>query len=74
MIKVRCRLKDLMQERGIPQTKIATDTGLSPNTVGKLFRNEISQVKVDTIVSICQYFDIEFEDLFETLGYQASNY
>ncbi|MBE9156004.1 helix-turn-helix transcriptional regulator [Nodosilinea sp. LEGE 06152] len=54
-MKVICYLAKLMEERGLSQASLAEATGLSPNTVGKLYRNQFSRIDMETIVTLCKY-------------------
>jgi putative transcriptional regulator len=54
-MKVICHLAKLMKEKGLSQAGLAEATGLSPNTVGKLYRNQFSRIDVETIMTLCDY-------------------
>ncbi len=60
-----CKLAVLMAEKDpqLSQRQLAKDTGLSPNTINKLFTNKFDRVDVKTIETLCNYFNKEVGDL-----------
>lgn len=72
-MKVRCKLKKLMAEvdPNLPQSRIAEETGLSPTTIRKLYRNEFARIDNDTTTTLSRYFGqklnrpIQINDLYE---------
>lgn len=65
-IKVICKLKSLMDEREISQLALAESTGLAPSTVGRLYRNQISRIDCQTVVALCDFFNLKtISDLIE---------
>ncbi len=66
-MKVICKLKDLMEEQGLTQIEVAQATGLSPTTVGKLYRNQFERIDKATLMSLCQFFRKGIEDIFEVV-------
>lgn len=61
-----CRLAVLMAEKDprLSQRQLASETGLSPTTVHRLFTNKFERVDTKTIETLCSYFDKEIGDLF----------
>ena len=61
-----CRLAVLMAEKNpqLSQRQLATETGLSPTTVHRLFTNKFERVDTNTVEVLCSYFDKEIGDLF----------
>ena len=65
-MKLNCNLRDLMDKEGITQTALAEATGLSPATIGKLYRNQVSRFDENTVKAICKYFNLKsISDLLE---------
>lgn len=66
MRRMFCRLAVLMAEKDpqLSQRQLATDTGLSPTTVHKLFTNKFERVDTNTVETLCDYFNKEVGDLF----------
>lgn len=51
-----CKLAQLMDSRSLSQKQVAHDTGLSPTTVSKLYRNQLDRFDKNTLITLCQYF------------------
>ena len=66
-MKVICKLKQLMDEQGLSQTEVASATGLSPTTVGKLYRNQFERIDKDTLMALCKFFRTGIGGLFEVI-------
>ncbi len=65
-IKVRCKLPELIRNAGLTQGRLASEAGLSPVTVSKLCRQHFSQIDVETIYKLCDFFDLDsINDLLE---------
>lgn len=58
------KLKELREERGISQEKLAEMTGLSRTTLSKIENNEEVNVNTRTIVKIADVFDLNPSDIF----------
>lgn len=58
-MKLKSKLPELMQVKGVDQKTIAAATGLSATTVGKLYRNHFDRIDNHTITSLCRYFDLK---------------
>ncbi|WP_009631574.1 helix-turn-helix domain-containing protein [Synechocystis sp. PCC 7509] len=66
-MKVICKLKQVMDEQGLNQSQLADATGLSPTTVGKLYRNQFERIDKDTLMVLCKFFRKGIGDLFEVI-------
>jgi putative transcriptional regulator len=65
-MKLRSKLPALMKDRGIDQKTLAAATGLSPTTVGKLYRNHFDRIDNHTVIQLCKFFGIrKLDDLIE---------
>ena len=64
---VICKLKELMDKQGLSQLKLAQDTGLSPTTIGSLYRNQfVRRIDCDTAEILMDYFGLKtLSDLYE---------
>ncbi len=64
---VICKLKQLMDERGLNQLKLSQETGLSPTTIGNLYRNQVlRRIDCDTAEVLMDYFGLRtLSDLYE---------
>jgi DNA-binding Xre family transcriptional regulator len=71
-MKMISKLPSLMKSReGLDQKTLAARTGLSPTTVGKLYRGHFDRIDNHTVKTLCLFFglktineliDIEWED------------
>ncbi|MGL5872656.1 MAG: helix-turn-helix domain-containing protein [Xenococcaceae cyanobacterium] len=70
-MNVISKLPELMSHRGLDQKTLAAKTGLSPTTVGKLYRGHFDRIDNHTVKTLCLFFglksisdliDIEWED------------
>lgn len=64
-MNVKCKLKELMDREGISQLQLAEKTGLSPATVGKLYRDQFERIDKNTLIRLCKYFNVGIADLLE---------
>jgi len=62
-VPVRCRLKELLDERGLTQMDLVRKLGLSPTTVGKLYNNKSGMIAFETIDKLCDFFEIGIQEL-----------
>ena len=63
---VTCKLKDLMDSKGISQLELADKTGLAVSTVGRLYRNQITRIDISTVETLMRYFGLKgIEELIE---------
>ena len=58
-MKVRSKLANLMEKQGISQLALAEATKLSPGTIGRLHRNQVTRIDVATITALAQYFKLK---------------
>ena len=55
-----------MKEKGVDQKTVAAATGLSPTTVGKLYRSHFDRIDNHTVTTLCKYFGLRnLDDLLE---------
>lgn len=65
-MKMVCKLKDLMEKRGLTQKSVYEATGLPPTTIRNLYRNEWQRVDKDTVSALAVFFEIKnLTDLFD---------
>lgn len=65
-MKVICKLAALMDAQDIDQKTVAKETGLSPTTVGKLYRGHFNRIDNHTVMSLCRFFGLKtISDLIE---------
>lgn len=61
------KLPELMgREPDLDQKKLASRTGLSPTTVGKLYRGHFDRIDNHTVTTLCKFFGLKsISDLIE---------
>lgn len=52
------KLPGLLQAAQIDQKTLATQTGLSPTTIGKIFRGHFDRIDNHTIKVLAKYFEL----------------
>jgi putative transcriptional regulator len=66
MLKMISKLPELMNSKGVDQKTLAAETGLSPTTVGKIYRNRFDRIDNHTVTTLCVYFGLNtISDLIE---------
>ena len=58
-MKMITKLPELMDSRGLDQKTLASKTGLSPTTVGKIYNCQFNRIDTKTIKRLCEFFDLE---------------
>ena len=65
-MKLKSNLAALMKAKDVDQKTVAADTGLSPTTVSKLYRNQIDRFDRKTLEALCNYFQCtKLDDLIQ---------
>ncbi|WP_199334147.1 MULTISPECIES: helix-turn-helix transcriptional regulator [Nostocaceae] len=65
---LKTKLPELMKSRGLDQKTLAAETGLSPTTVGKLYRSHFDRIDNHTVTTLCKYFGLrKLDDLIEII-------
>ena len=65
---LRSRLPELMAAAGVDQKTLAAQTGLSPTTVGKLYRSHFNRIDNHTVVTLLKRFQLtRLDDLIEVV-------
>ncbi|NYE07306.1 DNA-binding Xre family transcriptional regulator [Bacillus niacini] len=59
MRRVEIKLKDLLNERGIEQKKLAEMTGLTERTISELVNNKVKRVPKEALEKIADALDID---------------
>jgi putative transcriptional regulator len=63
--KIVCKLKQLMEDKGLNQSQLAEMTKLAPGTIGKLYRSQFERIDCDTAIVLCNFFKVDLCGLFE---------
>ena len=64
---MRCKLKEVMDSRGIQsQLELSKAVGVSPGTIGRMYRDQLSRLDFETVDKITEFFNItDISELFE---------
>jgi|SRR5699024_10861033 len=65
-----CTLKSLMEDYGVTQTRLSEATGITRPTLVQLMKNENQNIKYDTIDKLCEFFNIELDELIKKTKYE----
>lgn len=69
---IYCNLSGLMAEKRINISTLSKETGISRTTLTSLYYNYHKGIQVDTINTLCQYFDISTDKLLIFSKYEIS--
>jgi len=65
---MKSRLPTLMADEDIDQKELAARTGLSPTTVGKIYRNHFNRIDNHTVMALMKYFGLRrLDQLIEVI-------
>jgi putative transcriptional regulator len=59
---LRSKLPALMEREGLDQKTLAAQTGLSPTTVGKIYRSQFNRIDNHTVTTLCRRFSLKTLD------------
>jgi putative transcriptional regulator len=62
---IRCHLSRMMGERKLKIVDVARETGLHRNTVTLLYNETATRIDMETIDSLCTFFECKVGDMFE---------
>jgi len=73
-MEIKCKLKEILKERGISQRDLARDLGLTVSTVFRLVNNKFTKIDTILIAKIMFYLNVrDFNDLFYIDGLPDNN-
>lgn len=70
MRKIKIRLNEVMQERGLTQTKLAEITGVRQAAISEMSRNIREQINLRTLEKIAE--KLEIDDITELIRIEKS--
>lgn len=62
---VKIHLSRILGERRITQKKLSEMTGISQNSITKIYHEKVKGIDFNSIEKICTALDIEIKDLLE---------
>ena len=61
---IKCRLKELIRERGLSQKELCSMIKARPSTICDLCNNNSESVKLSLLENICKALECEISDIF----------
>lgn len=62
---IKCYLSIIMGEKRLKISDIAKDTGINRGTISRLYNETATRVDLEVIDQLCDYLEINLDDLFE---------
>jgi putative transcriptional regulator len=72
-LSIRCRLGDIMRERGLQNKDVVDLTGVSRNTITSLAGNATKRIDYDTLGALCRGLGVAPGDLLEYMPNAKEN-
>lgn len=69
---VRCNLQNILQKQNLSISKLSEDTGISRTTLHALLTNKSKGIQFDTINTLCNYLNVNINDLLEYSSFNIS--
>jgi DNA-binding Xre family transcriptional regulator len=63
---VKNRVKDVAEPKGYTMTRLARETGISFNTIKRLWKNPSLGANIDTLTRIAKALNVSVNDLIES--------
>lgn len=63
---IRIRINELADKNNITINKVSTLAGLTHTTLLSFMKNETHDPRISTLLHICEAFDIELKDFFDS--------
>ena len=63
MIKIK--LCELMGKEKMTRKQLAELTGIRPNTIGDIYREDIKKIDIESLDKFCEIFDCDIGDILE---------
>jgi transcriptional regulator with XRE-family HTH domain len=70
---IRLRLREILQERGISQARLARLTDVSMNTIQTIYHNPYHDVALSTLERLARGLKVEISELYEVLPDEAES-
>ena len=62
---IRIKLCELMGREKMTRKRLSELTGIRPNTIGDLYKENIKKIDLQTLDKICSVFSCEISDVLE---------
>ena len=70
---ISARLSELLSERGMTQYQLYMKSGVPKSTIGNVINCSYDSVKLRIIHEMCQGFEINISDFFDSPLFEESN-
>ena len=62
---IRIKLSELMGKEKMTRKHLAELTGIRPNTIGDLYREDVKKIDIQTLNKLCKIFNCKVGELLE---------
>ncbi len=62
-MRVKSNLKSILDDKGMSIRQLSSETGITFETLRRLYNDDTKQYQRDTIGKICEVLDIKIQDL-----------
>lgn len=62
-MKIKIRLKEILEEKGISQRQLSLKTNMRPATISHLCSDKVDRVYIRTLEQICEALGVSVNDL-----------
>ncbi len=62
-MKIKIRLRDILEERGMSQRKLARQMNVRPSTINHLCSDSVDRVYIRTLEQVCRALGISVDEL-----------
>lgn len=70
---IRIKLSELMGKEKMTRKRLSELTGIRPNTIGDLYREEIKKIDLRILDKICIVFNCKISDILEFVDVKNSD-
>lgn len=65
---VECKLKEIMDQRGLSIRKVAADTGIQFESLRRIYNNETERMPLNILAKLCDYLEVDISDILKLEG------
>ncbi len=62
---INCKLKTILDSRGLSIRKVAADTGVQFESLRRLYNNETERLPREILAKLCDYLQVDIADLIK---------
>lgn len=72
-MKIKIRLREILEERGMSQRKLAQLMNIRPSTINHLCSDSVDRVYIRTLEQVCDALQITVDELIVSVDKSDSN-